>query len=244
MNILNIIFLATIQIFAVSNESQKSLCIDLTDFEGLKKNSHYQLIISDPCDYSKNDTLYWENEKTFTTPIDDSWGDCLAFVNISLTDKEQNCTDRLASTVVALEEGDITIKAIRNGGIILSGSKSNEFISDLWKSGILMKSYKKFKNHLKEELDKNSDNLYGAYLYSLDTAIDMFAGKASKEMLEATKGDCSPVLLAIWLTENIKMDDSYAAEKCISPVFFEEIKISGDVSPLIVNQFYKYMTPY
>ena len=216
--------------------SSRHICIDIEEYPGLEENTHYRLIIDTPNVSNSTDTVYWQNSKKYKLGLKESACDeYLAFVEVSKQDETGEYGQRLFRSVAAIDGNHITIKAFKKDSIILSGSKSNEYITNFWNGKMAEFSDDNILNDFfQNEIRNHPADLYGSFTYSLECL---------RQMMDSGE-DLSLSVKADMLLKEIQHSDSYIYNHCVICPFLEVVIKAGDVSPFLVNEFISYMCPF
>lgn len=216
-----------------------SITIDLRDYPGLDSDSKYAMIIENPNDSNSIDTIYWSGDKLFNWEMNNNSQEYLAFVEVNKVGNDSTFEGQLFCSVVAIEDGGVTIRALKNDSIILQGSKSNEAINQFWygeKGKSLNSEVEKARAILSDEMKNHPDDLYGAFLYSWNVIICMTEADLDK--------DVSLLIKAVELKEEIEQFDSYVAKHCIiTPSILDNVMEAGSISIPNYLRYIKSMYP-
>ena len=229
--------------FLLSCSSSRQICIDIEDYVGLEDDSHYRMIIEIPNEPNSADTIYWQGSKRFRYAMKESYDNCLSFVEVSELNDRDHFEHRLFRSVAAIDGDIITIKVYKRDSVMLSGSKSNESITDFWQ-GKMLQGYMKNSNDnidfniihdfCHNEIQNHSTDLYGAFIYSWECMLQLIDIDES----------IPPSIKAAMMLDEIKQSDSYISNHCVVHPFLDDIILAGDVSPLLINEFTSYMCPF
>lgn len=173
----------------------------------------------------------------------ESYDNCLSFVEVSELNDRDHFEHRLFRSVAAIDGDIITIKVYKRDSVMLSGSKSNESITDFWQ-GKMLQGYMKNSNDnidfniihdfCHNEIQNHSTDLYGAFIYSWECMLQLIDIDES----------IPPSIKAAMMLDEIKQSDSYISNHCVVHPFLDDIILAGDVSPLLINEFTSYMCPF
>lgn len=228
--------MALLIILLSSCNENRQIKIDMQSYKGLTENDQFYMIIHNPNDSSFVDTVEWSGKKQYTWPVTETWPDCLAFVDVFKKAVKENEYDTLLlCTVVAIEKGGATIKAESQENIMLSGSNSNKLINNFW-HGEKDSEYNdadSFTKYLGKEISNHSEDLYGAYLYSVEQTLNII-----NSCKDADKRN-SIALIAQELQKESEQSDTYAAKHHVS--ILNDIIKAGDFSPAMLYNFMRYM---
>lgn len=212
--------------------SSSLLKVDIQNYKGLSNDAQYRMIIENPCELEKSDTVYWLNNQLYQWEISRALQNYLAFIEVSVLDTTYDSYQSLFRTVAAMDGKSVIVKATDSNTIYLSGTESNEHINDFWHGQFeidgnanLVDTTIVAKNFMRQEIQKHPNDLYGAYLYSLNLFLRII------EMYEKEDGD---------MLDDIASNSYYDSHNVATP-FIEKILYVGDVSGLIVYEYTSYM---
>lgn len=225
-------------LFLLSCSVSRHICIDLEDYVGLDdKDVHFQMIIDNPNEPNSADTVYWQGSKKFKYELKETPDDYLAFVEVSKLD-EDDLEHRLFRSVAAIDGDNITIRVLKRDSVILSGSKSNECITNFWHGKILegqiINDYKDIICFCQNEIKNHPNDLYGAFIYSFEFI----------HQYRHIDESISPAIKAEMILDEIKHSDSYIYNHSVVRPFLDTIISAGDVSMTLKMAFISYMIPF
>lgn len=239
-NFYNVIVMVVVTLFLTSCDYSRYIGIDLNDYPDLEDNSQCKMIITNPNEPDFADTISW-NGKWIKYEMSDTKQEYLAFVDIYKLDNDYD--KKLFCSVVAVEDGGVIIKAYSRDSIFLSGSKSNNLISNFWHGQTMkiknMSTYNEkdsqclhnYHNYLNKEIDNHNEDLYGAFLYSLDIAL---------RIMEYNEVDMSYSAFANKMKKEIT-DGSYVSKHNIAMPILDCVITMGDLPLLYYFDFYQHM---
>ena len=218
-----------------SCSSSRVLRVDLREYEGLEDGSHYMMVVHQPLKENLTDTVYWSGDKTGKMEI--HYDDCLAFVDVFQQGEEDGYEIRLFRCVAAIEGDKVTICARNRNDVSLSGTQSNELIS-----GFLHQEFqeeKQMREWITDGIEKHPNDLYGAYLYSLDVLFGLMEWATEQDLY----GEETPAIHAGRLRDEINQSSSYLSRHCVALPALEDVMMIGAVTPLVVKSVIGYLIP-
>ena len=232
----------TLLLTACASSSRcRYLIIDMRDYVGLSNKEKYRMVFDNPRLKETPDTIYWSGDKSFKWEIPNDSSEFLAFVEVSTLDEEGYVSKRLFRSVAAIDTDEVTIRATQRDSVFLSGSESNQNICRFWymkadldhaeitDTASFMWDYTQ--HFLQSEMQQHPNDLYGAYLYSIELFLHLATGYSG--------GDSYTMLPA--LRAAMQHANTYYAEHNVFLPLLERIMEVGDVSAVIVYEYTSYL---
>lgn len=216
-----------------SDDKPRTLTIDMTGCAGLDDASSYRMVIHDPNFIYFADTVYWKDSKKFTYEFEDKSRDFLAFIKVDKVDDEKNSEREIFRSIVAIDANTLTAGPDFLGRVHLSGSTSNELITDFRIS-------REQERHeaLTEEMKAHPDDMYGSYLYSCYCMSEM---ARYIESINLYDNSSSAAVKASSLLIEAKDPDNFMTSHSVAGPFLNLFILGDGISEEALADFASYI---